>query len=124
MQQCHCHDPHSLVFKSRDNSGKTIKVTDYLDSYYWLAKNTPEDARVLAWWDYGYQVGVGVCRCGSLEEGVKGMRQESRVESTCRLGGCRGKGDEIMLREMWRAGGREGASRAPAGLVGAEGREV
>ena len=87
--RCHCHDPNSLVFKSRDNSGKTIKVTDYLDSYYWLAKNTPEDARVLAWWDYGYQVGVGVCRCGSLEEGVEGMWQEWRVECTCRLGGTK-----------------------------------
>ena len=28
--------------------------------YRWLRDNTAEDARVMAWWDYGYQItGVG-----------------------------------------------------------------
>ena len=25
-------------------------------AYYWLRKNTAEDARVMSWWDYGYQI--------------------------------------------------------------------
>merc|ERR1712070_1077379 len=43
---------------TRDDSGAI--VTDYWDSYKWLSKKTPEDARILAWWDYGYQItGIG-----------------------------------------------------------------
>jgi dolichyl-diphosphooligosaccharide--protein glycosyltransferase len=50
----------SVVFKARLQSGETILVTDYLDSYEWLKAHTPEDARVLSWWDYGYQItGIG-----------------------------------------------------------------
>ena len=26
-----------------------VLVSDYLDAYRWLEKNTPQDARVLAW---------------------------------------------------------------------------
>ncbi|KAG5844580.1 hypothetical protein ANANG_G00164020 [Anguilla anguilla] len=25
-------------------------------AYYWLRHNTPEDAKVMSWWDYGYQI--------------------------------------------------------------------
>jgi dolichyl-diphosphooligosaccharide--protein glycosyltransferase len=50
----------SVVFKARLNTGELITVTDYLDGYNWLRENTPEDARVLSWWDYGYQItGIG-----------------------------------------------------------------
>ena len=31
-------------------------VDDYREAYWWLRDNTPEDARVMAWWDYGYQL--------------------------------------------------------------------
>lgn len=58
----------SLVFKSRDSSGQTIKISDYLDSYDWLNKNTPEDARVLSWWDYGYQIS-GIANRTTLADG-------------------------------------------------------
>jgi dolichyl-diphosphooligosaccharide--protein glycosyltransferase len=35
-------------------------ITDYLDSYNFLKEKTPEDSRVMAWWDYGYQItGIG-----------------------------------------------------------------
>ena len=39
----------SLVFKAQLRSGETIVVDDYLESYHWLNKNTPDDARVLSW---------------------------------------------------------------------------
>jgi dolichyl-diphosphooligosaccharide--protein glycosyltransferase len=39
----------SLVFKANLRNGETVIVDDYLDSYNWLNKNTPEDARVLSW---------------------------------------------------------------------------
>jgi hypothetical protein len=31
-------------------------VDDYREAYWWLRDNTPEDARIMAWWDYGYQI--------------------------------------------------------------------
>ena len=29
---------------------------DYREAYWWLRDNTPADARILSWWDYGYQI--------------------------------------------------------------------
>ena len=29
---------------------------DDIEAYYWLRKNTPLDAKVMSWWDYGYQM--------------------------------------------------------------------
>ena len=39
----------SLVFKAQLRTGETVVIDDYLDSYNWLNKHTPEDARVLSW---------------------------------------------------------------------------
>lgn len=58
----------SVVFKAQLHSGEVIIVTDYLDAYLWLRENTPEDARVLAWWDYGYQI-TGIANRTSLADG-------------------------------------------------------
>lgn len=58
----------SVVFKARLQSGETILVTDFLDSYKWLEKNTPADARILSWWDYGYQI-TGIANRTTLADG-------------------------------------------------------
>jgi len=31
-------------------------LDDFREAYYWLRQNTPEDATVMSWWDYGYQI--------------------------------------------------------------------
>lgn len=31
-------------------------MDDFREAYYWLRKNTEENARVMSWWDYGYQI--------------------------------------------------------------------
>eukprot|EP00286_Rhodomonas_abbreviata_P008919 CAMPEP_0181337548 /NCGR_PEP_ID=MMETSP1101-20121128/28083_1 /TAXON_ID=46948 /ORGANISM="Rhodomonas abbreviata, Strain Caron Lab Isolate" /LENGTH=952 /DNA_ID=CAMNT_0023448061 /DNA_START=124 /DNA_END=2982 /DNA_ORIENTATION=+ len=46
----------SIVYKAQLNNGQTIILNDYLDAYFWLRDKTPKDARVMAWWDYGYQI--------------------------------------------------------------------
>ena len=33
-----------------------VSTTDWLDSMEWLKNNTPKDAVVAAWWDYGYWI--------------------------------------------------------------------
>jgi dolichyl-diphosphooligosaccharide--protein glycosyltransferase len=40
------------------NGGSTfpISTTDWLDSMEWIKNNTPEDAVIGAWWDYGYWI--------------------------------------------------------------------
>eukprot|EP00951_Prasinocladus_malaysianus_P001961 scaffold13965_cov48-Prasinocladus_malaysianus.AAC.2 len=43
----------SIVFQAQLPNGQRIIVNDYLDTYNWIRENTPEDARVLSWWDYG-----------------------------------------------------------------------
>lgn len=40
----------SLYFSSR------VILDDFREAYYWLAQNTRDDARVMSWWDYGYQI--------------------------------------------------------------------
>lgn len=50
--QVSAHMSHpSIIIK---NQGHTMD--DYREAYWWLRDNTPEDARIMAWWDYGYQI--------------------------------------------------------------------
>lgn len=47
----------SVVLASRNADGSPAIIDDYREAYYWLRMNTAEDAKVMAWWDYGYQIG-------------------------------------------------------------------
>jgi len=57
-----------VVYKVRDRSGKPFIVDDYLKGYQWIDANTPKDARVMAWWDYGYQI-TGIAKRASIADG-------------------------------------------------------
>mmetsp|Transcript_50337 Transcript_50337/g.131019 ORF Transcript_50337/g.131019 Transcript_50337/m.131019 type:complete len:775 (-) Transcript_50337:705-3029(-) len=49
-----------IMLRGRDTRGQTVVIDDYREAYHWLRDHTAEDARVMAWWDYGYQInGVG-----------------------------------------------------------------
>ena len=47
----------SVVLASRMPDGSQHIIDDYREAYYWLRQNTPDDAKVMSWWDYGYQIG-------------------------------------------------------------------
>ena len=47
----------SVVLASRLPDGSQHIIDDYREAYYWLRQNTPEDAKIMSWWDYGYQIG-------------------------------------------------------------------
>lgn len=47
----------SVVLASRLPDGSQHIIDDYREAYYWLRQNTPKDARIMSWWDYGYQIG-------------------------------------------------------------------
>ncbi|KAF3589286.1 hypothetical protein F2Q69_00030116 [Brassica cretica] len=46
----------SIVLAARGAHGNRIIFDDYREAYYWLTQNTPTDAKVMSWWDYGYQI--------------------------------------------------------------------
>mmetsp|Transcript_24276 Transcript_24276/g.36414 ORF Transcript_24276/g.36414 Transcript_24276/m.36414 type:complete len:729 (+) Transcript_24276:123-2309(+) len=47
--------PVSVVLTGRSPNGRLI-FDDFREAYSWLRVNTPSDAKVLAWWDYGYHI--------------------------------------------------------------------
>lgn len=47
----------SVVLASRMPDGSQHIIDDYREAYYWLRQNTPHDAKIMSWWDYGYQIG-------------------------------------------------------------------
>jgi dolichyl-diphosphooligosaccharide--protein glycosyltransferase len=57
-----------IMFKATLQNGQTVMVDDYREAYLWLKAKTPEDARVMAWWDYGYQI-TGIANRTSIADG-------------------------------------------------------
>merc|ERR1719238_2456100 len=57
-----------IMFKATMQNGQTVMVDDYYKGYLWIDANTPKDARVMAWWDYGYQI-TGIARRTSIADG-------------------------------------------------------
>jgi dolichyl-diphosphooligosaccharide---protein glycosyltransferase len=58
----------SIIQKARTPQGTIVKVDDYREAYWWLRDNTPEDARIMAWWDYGYQI-AGIANRTTIADG-------------------------------------------------------
>uniref|UniRef100_A0A0K0DWV3 dolichyl-diphosphooligosaccharide--protein glycotransferase n=1 Tax=Strongyloides stercoralis TaxID=6248 RepID=A0A0K0DWV3_STRER len=46
----------SVVLQSHSQSGARNDMDDFREAYYWLRQNTAEDANIMSWWDYGYQI--------------------------------------------------------------------
>ncbi|XP_078440061.1 staurosporin and temperature sensitive 3-like b [Wolffia australiana] len=46
----------SIVLAARGAGGSRVIFDDYREAYFWLRQNTPPDAKVMSWWDYGYQI--------------------------------------------------------------------
>ncbi|CAL1162522.1 unnamed protein product [Cladocopium goreaui] len=62
-------DRDDRVVSRRDKrTGQNFIVDDYLKGYQWIDENTPKDSRVMAWWDYGYQI-TGIAKRTSIADG-------------------------------------------------------
>lgn len=46
----------SIVLAARGHNGQRVIFDDYREAYFWLRQNTPQDAKIMSWWDYGYQI--------------------------------------------------------------------
>jgi dolichyl-diphosphooligosaccharide--protein glycosyltransferase len=58
----------AIMFKAQTRTGEVVLVDDYREAYFWLRDNTPEDARIMAWWDYGYQI-TGIANRTTIADG-------------------------------------------------------
>jgi len=46
----------SIVLSARGHGGSKIIFDDFREAYRWLNQNTEDDAKIMSWWDYGYQI--------------------------------------------------------------------
>lgn len=47
----------SVILANRDyTKGDKFIIDDFREAFYWIRKNTPQDAKIFSWWDYGYQL--------------------------------------------------------------------
>ena len=46
----------TVIMASKGQDGSRRIIDDYREAYYWLRMNTAQDARIMSWWDYGYQI--------------------------------------------------------------------
>jgi len=46
----------SIVLSAKQGDGSRAIFDDFREAYYWIRHNTPEDAKIMSWWDYGYQI--------------------------------------------------------------------
>jgi len=46
----------SIILMGSGGRGERVIFDDYREAYTWLRHNTPLDAKVMSWWDYGYQI--------------------------------------------------------------------
>lgn len=46
----------SIVLSAKQHDGSRVIFDDFREAYYWLRQNTPEESKVMSWWDYGYQI--------------------------------------------------------------------
>uniref|UniRef100_A0A914HWW0 Dolichyl-diphosphooligosaccharide--protein glycosyltransferase subunit STT3A n=1 Tax=Globodera rostochiensis TaxID=31243 RepID=A0A914HWW0_GLORO len=69
----------SIVLSARSGDGGRIIFDDFREAYYWLRKNTPEDAKVMSWWDYGYQISAMANRTTIVDNNTWNNTHISRV---------------------------------------------
>mmetsp|Transcript_11404 Transcript_11404/g.27535 ORF Transcript_11404/g.27535 Transcript_11404/m.27535 type:complete len:851 (-) Transcript_11404:462-3014(-) len=62
-QMSHALSHPTIIMKHGD-----YVIDDYRQAYFWLRDNTPEDARIMAWWDYGYQI-TGIANRTTIADG-------------------------------------------------------
>jgi len=106
----------SIMFKAQLRTGETIIIDDYREAYFWLRDNTPEDARVMAWWDYGYQI-TGIANRTTIADGNTWNHEHIALLGKCMTGPE--KESHRILRHLadyvliWAGGGGDDLAKSP-----------
>jgi len=117
---CHELSTHlshpSIIQKGRTQDGRMVTIDDYREAYLWLRDKTPEDARILAWWDYGYQI-AGIANRTTIADGntwnhehiaLLGRTLTSSLKEGHRI--ARHLADYVLL---WTGGGGDDVAKSP-----------
>mmetsp|Transcript_62857 Transcript_62857/g.112081 ORF Transcript_62857/g.112081 Transcript_62857/m.112081 type:complete len:858 (-) Transcript_62857:1195-3768(-) len=118
----HCEDMShgmaspQIMFQSRGRNGQDFIVDDYLESYNWLKAHTPKDARVLAWWDYGYQI-TGIGQRTSIADGNTWNHEHIATLARCLVSGEK-RGHKIIRHIadyvlIWAGGRGDDLAKSP-----------
>jgi dolichyl-diphosphooligosaccharide--protein glycosyltransferase len=106
----------SLMFQAQLRDGSTVIIDDYREGYHWLRDNTPEDSRVMAWWDYGYQI-TGIANRTTIADGNTWNHEHIAL-----LGRCLTSPEEKahkMIKHLadyvlvWAGGGGDDLAKSP-----------
>lgn len=106
----------TIVIKGRTRDGTEVLVDDYRDAYLWLKDNTPYDSRVMAWWDYGYQI-TAIANRTTIADGntwnhehiaLLGRALTSSVEDGYEI--ARHLADYVLV---WAGGGGDDLAKSP-----------
>jgi len=107
----------TIIQKGRNrNTGETVVMDDYREAYWWLRDNTPEDARIMAWWDYGYQI-TGIANRTTIADGntwnhehiaLLGRTMTSPEKEAHRI--ARHLADYVLI---WAGGGGDDLAKSP-----------
>jgi len=104
-----------LMFKTRLGD-REVMVDDYREAYWYLRDKTPTSARVMAWWDYGYQI-TGIGNRTSIADGntwnhehiaTLGYCLTSPVKKAHKL--IRHLADYVLI---WAGGGGDDLAKSP-----------
>merc|ERR1719445_1074503 len=69
----------SIVLSARSHDGSRIIFDDFREAYWWLRMNTAEDAKIMSWWDYGYQLAAMANRTILVDNNTWNNTHISRV---------------------------------------------
>lgn len=106
----------TIIVQGRLKNGGIVKIDDYRESYWWLRDNTPEDSRIMAWWDYGYQI-TGIANRTTIADGntwnhehiaLLGMALTSPIEDGYEI--ARHLADYVLV---WGGGGGDDLAKSP-----------
>lgn len=112
----------SVVLATQGRNGERHILDDFREGYNWLRMNTPEDTRILSWWDYGYQIAgfanrttlvdnntwnnshialVGKTLASNEDEGIKIMRMLDVNYVLVIFGGVIGYSGDDINKFLW-----------------------
>jgi dolichyl-diphosphooligosaccharide--protein glycosyltransferase len=112
----HSFSNPQLMFKTRLNNGQTVIIDDYREAYFWLRDKTPEDSRVMAWWDYGYQI-TGIGNRTSIADGNTWNHEHIATLGKCLTSPV--KEAHSLIRHLadyvliWSGGGGDDLAKSP-----------
>jgi dolichyl-diphosphooligosaccharide--protein glycosyltransferase len=105
-----------LMFKSQLSNGQVVVIDDYREAYHWLRDKTPEDSRVMAWWDYGYQI-TGIGNRTSIADGNTWNHEHIATLGKCLTSPV--KEAHSLIRHLadyvlvWAGGGGDDLAKSP-----------